>query len=231
MKKAALIFLMIIATVSASAQTEAEQSLGNWLMYFGNNKLSEKWNLHTEAQYRLYGGIENFNQLLLRTGLTFVISPSADVTFGYANITSESFYKGEEAINKNEHRIWQQLILKNNVGRVMFNHRYRIEQRWETSEQAGDRYLNRLRYRLHVTFPLNPEGLIPGSTYISFYDEIFIHVNDTPFDQNRLYGGFGYRVNEELTIETGFLRNRLGNFNFNRLQFAVFFNPDFSSSK
>lgn len=55
--------------------TQAHDSnLGNWIVYCGNKKLNEKWNLHNEVQYRNYNGIGDLEQLLLRTGLDYTFN-------------------------------------------------------------------------------------------------------------------------------------------------------------
>ncbi len=42
---------------------------GNWLIYFGDKKINNKWNWHHEVQYRNFNFIGDTEQLLLRTGL------------------------------------------------------------------------------------------------------------------------------------------------------------------
>ena len=54
--------------------------------------------------------------------------------------------------------------------------------------------------------------------------EIFLNISDEPFDQNRLFGALGIQVNDNMNIQVGYLRHRLGTQNLNRLQFAVFLN-------
>ncbi len=223
------VFLLLGAT-NLFAQTTGEDKLGNWLMYFGNNKLSDKYSIHTEAQLRLYETAGNFNQLLLRVGLNRQISPQSMVTLGYGYIPTESFSKDETKVNTREHRIWEQLILTNKVGRVYFEHRYRLEQRWISSSAAEDSYLNRARYRLLANIPLNNAQMDEKTLFLSVYDEIFLNINDNPFDQNRLYGALGYKFSKSFSMQAGYLRHRLGKANFDRLQLGLFLNTDFSKS-
>ncbi len=66
-----------------------QDKTGNWLMYFGTNKLSDKFNLHTEIQYRNHMLTpNNTEQLLLQTGLNYHFYDKAFVTAGYAYIPS-----------------------------------------------------------------------------------------------------------------------------------------------
>lgn len=222
-----LLVILLLGAIQVKAQTSGEEKLGNWLMYFGTNKLSDKYSLHTEAQLRLFEPVGNFNQLLLRVGLNYHINQKSLVTLGYGYIPTATFEQEHFQASSIEHRIWEQFILTNSIGRLFFEHRYRVEQRW-ISAALDDFYLNRLRYRLLVNIPLNHSALIDDTFFLSFYDEIFLNVTETPFDQNRLYAALGYKLNSALSVQTGYLRHRLGNNNFDRLQLALFLNTDFS---
>ena len=209
----------------AGAQETGEDNLGAWYMYFGTNKLSEKWSLHTEAQFRFYEVASNFNQLLLRTGGNYHISEKAIATFGYAYInTNTSFEDLPNEENSSEHRIFQQFILKNEVGKFAFEHRYRIEQRF-IDTQAGNSTEHRGRYRLQLTYPLSDKW------FLNAYDEVFINFQDDLFGQNRLYGALGYKANKDLSFQLGFLKNHFEDTQFDRLQMAVFFNTDLSKKQ
>lgn len=221
--KTILLFLFLgTLSLPVSAQT-AEDKTGNWLMYFGNHRFNDRWSLHTEAQLRLFEVSQHFNQFLPRVGLNYHFKNGASITGGYAYIPTENFDKTNANSLSTEHRIWQQLILKNTLGRLNFEHRYRVEQRWVTRGNTTN-YGDRLRYRLFVALPLNHKELVDKTFFIGLYDEIFINVSDAPFDQNRLYGALGYKLNAKLSFQAGYLRHRLGSMNLNRLQFAMFLN-------
>lgn len=205
----------------ASAQETGEDEWGAWYMYFGTNQVTNKLSIHTEAQFRFYEVVSNFNQLLLRTGLNYHINNKAIATLGYAYIGTDNTYlefPGEE--DSKEHRIFQQFITKNEVGKVTFEHRYRLEQRF-ISTQTDDFTEHRARYRLQLTYPITEHW------FINAYDEVFINLQEPIFGQNRLYGALGYKCNADLTIQLGYLKNHFTNINFDRLQLAVFFNTDF----
>ena len=224
MIKKRIFYLVCIVFISnnVKGQNPAENELGNWLMYFGTHKISEKYSLHYETQLRNYEVISNFNQLLPRVGLNYHIDESSIVTAGYAFIpTQNEFDKGwgEEMVTEN--RIWEQFILRNSINRVKIRHRYRLEQRWV---KAGDitTYKNRARYMFSVKLPISKNEESP--LFISLYDEIFLNISDNPFDQNRLFAALGYQVNKQMNIQLGYLRHRAGSLDLNRLQLALFLN-------
>lgn len=217
-KLAALFFILISGYVNA--QQPGEDETGSWFMYFGTNKISERFSIHSEAQFRFYETTNNFNQMLLRTGLNYHIDPNAIATAGYAFIdTDNSFFEFEGEINSKEHRIFEQFILKNKVWEFLFEHRYRLEQRFLDFGDYTETQ-HRARYRIQMTLPLT------NTFFLNFYDELFINLQDDLFGQNRLYGALGLNVTENSSIQIGYLRNQFQNAVYDRLQFAVFYNPD-----
>jgi hypothetical protein len=232
MKK--LLLVLVVFNVSVlSAQETGEDKLGSWHMYFGTNRISEKFSIHTEAQLRYYEQGKNFNQLLLRTGLNYHINSDAIATAGYAFIDTDPSFE-EMAIPDGsffgnqilEHRIFEQFILKNKVWEFLFEHRYRLEQRFinNTDQSRPGAPVkdteHRARYRLQVTLPLT------DIFFLNFYDEIFINLQREAFGQNRLYAAFGINVTENLSVQAGYLKNHFRTVDFDRLQIGVFYNPD-----
>ena len=218
------IFLLFLVPLMSYSQ---EDKVGNWLMYFGTNRISDDFSIHTEIQYRNHTITpNNVEQLLLRTGLNYHFSEKATVTAGYAYIPSYVYESEQNSPEVEEHRIWQQFILTNKIGRVKFEHRYRVEQRWVNQD-----YKNRLRYRLMLFVPLNKPVIEKGTLFLGVYDEIFINTKESFFDRNRLYGALGYQINKDINIQTGMLHQQLSNSGKWYLQFALFFNTDFRKNK
>ena len=177
-----------------------ESNLGNWLIYIGNKQLNEKWNLHHEVQYRNYDAIGDLEQLLLRTGLGYTFGESKkNILLGYGYILSEN-YNSEMDLKKsvNEHRIFQQFISKQKLGKLKLSHRYRFEQRFVESD-----FKMRVRYFLGVNVPISSEE--ENKYYFSAYNELFLNTKSKLYDRNRLYGGFGYHLNKKVRLELGYM--------------------------
>ena len=226
--KIASLFVMILLSNSLFAQL-TQDITGNWLMYFGTNRISDNLSIHSEVQYRNHTvSPTNIEQLLLRTGLNYHISKTAVATLGYGYIPSYNYINEESELGSTENRIFQQLIMTNKVGRVKFEHRYRIEQRWvkNTTTEETD-YKNRLRYRLMAFIPLNKPVIEKGTVFLGIYDELFINTKQTFFDRNRFYTALGYQINKMTQVQVGYLRQRVNDFGKNYLQFAVVYNTDF----
>lgn len=218
--RAGLVFVLNAFCSLCLFSQEAEP--GNWLMYFGQNRVAEKWSVHSEVQYRNHTAAPgNIEQLLLRTGMNYHLDQNAMLTIGYGNISSHLYQSEQKDAETTEHRVWQQLILKNSLGKLNFEHRYRVEQRW-----VNEDYSNRLRYRMMVTLPLKGESIESGDFYIGLYDEIFVNTEKNYFDRNRLYGALGYLVNEKVNVQTGMLYQTIDSYSKWYMQFALIFNTD-----
>lgn len=224
-----LLMVFTLISITAQGQENGEDKLGSWHMYFGTNQIADKWSIHSEAQLRYYEQAKNFNQLLLRTGLNYHINPNAIVTAGYAYIkTDPTFFEaalidldGQASDNISENRIFEQFILKNKVWELLFEHRYRLEQRFITDSDLNTKSTrHRARYRFQMTVPLT------NIFFLNFYDEIFINLQNEAFDQNRLYAAVGINVTNNLNVQAGYLKNHFRTVDYDRLQVAVFYNPD-----
>lgn len=205
--------------------------IGSWTMLFNQTRLHDKWSLHAEVQFRSYEIKPNTEQLLIRAGVNFHANSSLVFTAGYGWITNydndEKFFKDQVV---DENRIWEQVVLKNNTGRIYFEHRYRFEQRW-INASSNTNYKNRIRYLLRVTVPLNNNELKKKTLFIGLYNEVFINLANSPFDRNRLFGAMGYQVNSATAIQLGYLLQTVGTKSKQYLQLGLNFNPDLRKEK
>ncbi len=207
---------------SARAQN-AEDKLGNWLIFNSTIRFSDHWSLFTEAQVRLYEPVSNLNELLARATAHYNFTPDAMVGLGYVRADAWPFEDGGR--DRVENRLYQQFALWQSWDRTRFENRYRLEQRW--LRVAGEtRYSTRARYRLQVTTPLNRKSMEPGAYFLNFYDEIFINFDDRRvFDQNRLYGAGGYQFTPGSNLQLGLLWQARSSADFFRLQ--IFYTHNF----
>lgn len=213
------ILLLIICFCNLSFSQKSD--IGNWFIYFGNQKINQKWNWHNEVQYRNYNFIGDTNQLLLRTGIGYNLTENNNnILLGYGFITTQKYLpNSDEKVDTNEHRIYQQFITKQNFGSVFLQHRYRIEERF-----ISDDFKLRFRYFLGINIPINKRLLDKNAVYLSAYNEIFINTESPLFDRNRLYGAFGFVINKNFKVEAGFMAQTLEKSNRNQFQIVIFNN-------
>ena len=221
------LFLMNVPAFSQSPSG----TTGSWLMCFNQTRLHDKWSIHAEAQYRSFETTPNIEQLLLRGGINYHINNAAYASIGYAYVTNYAFDKEQlSGVQVFENRIWQQFLMRNTLGRGLFEHRYRLEQRTIQSNN-NSRYLDRIRYLFRVTVPLNKKEIKKNTLFLSFYDEIFINLTSSPYDRNRLYGAIGYQFLPNANIQIGYLAQTVNITTKQYLQVAVFYNIDFREAE
>ncbi len=201
LQKTTLLSLLALLFLSPKMQAQ-DSEIGNWLLYFGNQKINNRFNFHNEVQYRSYNFIGDTEQFLLRTGLGYDLTENNNnILVGFAYIYSENYIPGtDEKFHTNEYRIYEQLITKSQFGPVYMTNRYRFEQRF-----IDDNFKMRLRYFLSLNVPLNKKVLEKNAFYASAYNEIFINVEPLTFDRDRVYGGFGYCINKNFKVEAGIM--------------------------
>lgn len=192
-----------------------DNSIG-WLAYTGTLKIHPKIALHTEYQCRRVDGLKNPQQSLLRTGVNYAVKKDVSLNVGYAFADTDSYGDYPNANAFSEHRIYEQIILKNPIGKVDVSHRFTLEQRFleKFSTQNGETntdwvFLNRMRYRVRTEIPIYKNSTDNNSWSIILLDEVFVgfgkNVGVNVFDQNRLAALLGYKVNKNIKIEAGFL--------------------------
>ncbi len=215
-----LLVSICFCNLSFSQKTD----VGNWFIYFGNQKINQKWNWHNEVQYRNYNFIGDTNQLLLRTGIGYNLTENNNnLLLGYGFINTQKYVpNSDQKIDTNEHRIYQQFITRQSIGRIFLQHRYRIEERF-----IADDFQLRFRYFIGINIPINKSTMDQNAIYLSSYNEIFINKESPLFDRNRLYGALGFVINKNFKIEAGFMAQTLEKSNRNQFQIVIFNNLPF----
>lgn len=210
---------------------------GQWLMYFGDNKINTKIGIHSELQLRNYFLKETVAQTLARIGVNYYINPLVMVTGGYGFIDTRPSSENVVGFHTMEHRIWEQLILRYKTRAVFMEHRYRLEQRFiENLNTRVSKFDNRVRYRFQVIFPLYTLSPHLRQFFLASYNELFMNlgtqISGQIFDRNRLYFSMGFQVSPKLNFQLGYLNQLISvpgalrpDINHN-LQIGVMFNMD-----
>ena len=218
-------FIFIFLFFSTTISFAQPSNNGNWLIYIGNQKINNKWNLWSEVQHRNYNLIGDVEQLLLRTGIGYNLSAeNNNLLLGYGFIQSHKYDNLTWQKNKtDEHRIFQQFITKQNFSSFYTQHRFRVEERFFTND-----FKLRFRYFLSINKPINKNFLEKDAIYLSTYNEIFLNDRKTIFDRNRLYGGIGYCINKSIKLEVGYMSQMFEDDNRNQFQIILFNNTPFN---
>jgi hypothetical protein len=218
MRKILLALLLCAASAQSQQRIHTHNNIG-WYNYFGTFKLSEKWGIHTEYQWRRNEVITQWQQGLLRAGINYNPKQNLQLRLGYAWI--ETYPYGDIPLNGlgrdfTEHRIFQMLQLGQREGIVDLSHRFILEQRFvgrynsaESTTEDKFPLQNRARYMVRAQIPLKGKQIADKTPYAALYDEIFIgfgnNVGANVFDQNRIGALLGYKINNTLRVEGGYL--------------------------
>jgi Protein of unknown function (DUF2490) len=215
-----ILLLLLFPTIVVAQKSE----VGNWFIYFGNQKINDKWNWHNEIQYRNFNFAGDLEQLIVRTGIGYNLTEkNNNLLLGYGFIHSEPYISGTNDKKKiNEHRIYQQFLTKQTFGRVNISHRYRMEERF-----IEDNFKLRFRYFLSLNIPINKKEMTDNTVYCTAYNEIFLNVKSPIFDRNRIYGGLGFVINKHFKVEAAMMTQLLETKKRSQFQIVLFNNLPF----
>ena len=193
-------------------------NMGTWLVYFGNQKINDRWNIQSDFQFRNYQFFGQRNQIIARAGLGYNLKPqNHNLLLGYAYVATDNYDAFDvKTGTKTENRIYQQYLYRNKLGANAMTHRFRLEERFFPNE-----FGLRARYFISVQKPLRNIKGAKNTSYLSAYNELFLDIKGAQFDRNRLYGGLGYGITESLRIETGYMIQAQKNITRGQLQLII----------
>jgi hypothetical protein len=211
-------FSILLFPVFGFAQKNISNQYNAWALYTGTHKITNNVNVMTEYQWRRADGFRHWQQSLLRFGIEYVVNPKLSVMGGYAWV--KTFPYGTQPIlhEFDENRAFEQLNLKDKVGRFEIQHRFRLEQRWleqyaknATNDmvQVDPVFRNRVRYRAMVMVPLSRKEMGDNTLFLNLNNELFIGfgkgIAKNPLDQNRFIAALGWRFNAQTNVQVGYL--------------------------
>jgi hypothetical protein len=232
------ILVILFFTSVPKAIAQPEQKLGNWIGATSSMRFSEHWSLFLQGELRTWEMASNLNELLWRIGGVYQINEKLSVAAGYVRVDTWP-YDDEPYKKFHENRSYQDFVIKSKWGeRVGVQNRFRLEQRWITTQQYGVEYSNRIRYMLSFNIPISQNKERNTSNYVAVFNEIFLDFDrfDYWFDrdagksglnQNRLYAGVGHRFSSNSALQLGLLWQHRPNSDFYRLVLGYSRNFDF----
>lgn len=203
-----ILFFFIVAPRMLFGQ---QKNVGNgnqqWLQYYNQTKLNDKWTLLFDGGYRLKDGFQESSQYIVRAAIGYNINSDIRISSGLAHL---GFYSSDK-INKVEFRPYQEMTVNNKFNKIGLVHRYRMEERFFNPVTNGEiqtpnTFNFRFRYSLMLSIPLFKlsKAKTDKEFLINFGDEIFINagknVVNNIFDQNRFIVSPSFRLNENLTL-------------------------------
>ena len=217
-----LFFVLLSQSILAQSRISDNNAIG-WYNLFSTFRISDKWSLHGEFQFRRDHLYKKGQQNLFRTGINYQKDSKTLFRLGYANV--ETFVYGDYSVNSmgkpfSEHRIYEMVTLSDKLNALDISHRFMLEQRFigkyssaELSKEDQFVFLNRLRYMIRMQLPLKKLSAPYPVPYVALYDELFVgfgkNVGENIFDQNRIGLLLGYKINNTVKLEAGYLNQIL----------------------
>ncbi len=214
---------IIIFPFSLTAQVD-ENEIGAWYMLFINNSNSNsKIEFEADFQYRNWRITKDLQQIIVRSGAIFKLNPNKiHFSLGYGFFRSEAYGESKKKID--EHRIHQDIIIKNKIKQFAYlTERLRLEERWVQDLE----FTFRARIMLVANIPLNNKMMSDNTIFISTSNEIFFNLISEVgknielifFDRNWTAVNFGYQFKNQSRIQLGLMYEISNVWNRNQLQF------------
>lgn len=223
-----LILLIFLGGLGFSVNAqETEGKLGGWYAYLWNTRFQDsEWGLMGDFQYRGYGVANDFQQFILRGGVSYTPKNSGlTLLTGYSYFNSGAI--GEPNPQTWEHRLYQDVLFSQSFfDRLFIAHRLRIEERFIEDQD----YQTRFRYFIAGRVPFNKKSISKNAIYAVVTNETFINAqrqtgngNTKPlFDRNWLATGIGYSFTDSLRLESFYMRESTEFRNKGQLWFMLF---------
>jgi len=220
-QRALFVFYPLLAglfffSFAAQSQEVTKGDLNSWLLQYTRLVLNSKWTVTNEIHYRTGEFLSNPGLLLIRPSVDYHVNKEVEFSVGYTYVHADPFEPYSLPIPADEHNIWWQAWVKNRIGKVELQHRFREEHRWQdnveqTDEGAykknGTHFNNRFRYRFVIDFNLF-EFRNNQSLFCLLFDEVWLSQNSkllfTDLNRNWLYAGLGFKFNSKSNIQLGF---------------------------
>jgi hypothetical protein len=81
----------------------------------------------------------------------------------------------------------------------------------------------RFRYFLSLNYPLKTFTASNSLLYAAAYNEIFLNTESSVFDRNRLFGGIGWKLNNKLKFEVGYMNQFFENSGIDQINLITYF--------
>jgi len=172
-----------------------KQDVQQWTTLQLTHQLTEDWSLGLWSQGRFNDNISRGDHFIINPSTHYRLFPGFKVGVGYRH-----WVKNDKA---DENHIQQDLSYALKLGTLAVGNRVRVEQRF-TNGIGG--VLWRGRYRLHLAQPIRD-----SRWSVVAWNETFVNVNEKNegpphgYEQNRLFGGIGFRFGSHARVVGGYL--------------------------
>jgi hypothetical protein len=207
---------LAIAPRPVRAQRQMHDQWNSWWVLNADVTISGNLAFLADGSIRRSGPLHEAQASFIRGGVAYEFSPHVRMAVGANWSRTYPYGAVPIAYPTTERRIWQQVVLSHDVGRLGLSHRYRLEERFRgrRNDPAVDHidhweHSNRFRYQVRGTLPLGGTPARAAGYYLTAANEVFVsfgrNVQHNVFDQDRATIAVGRFVDRHWRTELGFL--------------------------
>lgn len=229
-------FFLGCAIVQGQTEKNIDHQSIFWSRYYNQLTINNKWSLHTEFDNRVFIKPIEQNLYVIRMQGRYKINEKVEAGAGFAYF-SVATQDPETTTDFNipEYRGQQDIVWKQNIGRITLNQRVQIEERFihnadKTTLLPGTTFFWRFRYRIQGDYALWHDENQFLKAIVS--EEILCNggkkIIKNIFDQNRIYAALQYGINKNIAFELGYLNSfqqrasGVDYFNRDIIRFSIF---------
>jgi hypothetical protein len=174
-----------------------------WGGYFLTAPVSSKRSLVGDAPDRSKNGFSQLSQFLIRSGVAYNVRPNWSIIVGTGNFQSTGKVFNE-AILLNEFLLWQENVVQLDLSPFSLFFRTRMGQRWlqrpVTDSTVGINYINRLRNKVSITYPLSSTIMAEIGTEV-----MVVSHQSNMMDLLRAFGGMYVSLHNNVRCQIQYL--------------------------
>lgn len=197
-----LLFVICFCFYSSIVSQNSSSEVGNWFMYNGSHKVSQKWAIKSMAHFRYYEFASNFQQRIYRLGANYSFNKKLNFTLGYSYVDTD-FLFGTPSNRVFENRIYEDINYTGFINKLKLRHRFRFEHRFiQANSTNTDSHW--FRYDINANYPIAKKW----SVYA--FNEIFLNIDKSKrFVQNWTGFGFLHQIHRSLKLNLGYQQIKL----------------------
>ena len=205
-----LVMLLTVTVISTPGHSQKQiiEREETWIGVFHQSRFTARSGLWLDLHFRTTDHfIREKTMTVARAGYVYHLSDELRFIGGYAFANR---YNQSPFGRIPEHRPWQQVQwIQQKKKKFNVLQAFRMEQRYRKNVPHNDYFFNwRFRYNLSVTVPLR-KGSPSSGPFLMMSNEVMVNAGKrilyNYFDQNRLFGGLGYRFSTKLNLHAGYL--------------------------
>lgn len=216
-KKILFLLLLICNKELITAQNIKYGNLNTWFTLLNRVQIGEKWSFSNEIHERMGNLFSEQGYFLERPSIDYHINKNTEFSLGYTYIHSWPFDPYYLPIQKSENNIWEQFLLKYEIGKVKFQNRFRQENRWTDNivftnneyKLEDITYNNRFRFRITANFDLITLKKNDKVIFFCGFDEIWVnqdkYLRPISFGRNWLYLALGFKFKSNTNVQIGYM--------------------------